>query len=611
MVPTAGHWKARRLAASLDALGPALLLGFAGAVAALAAAGLVHPGHGPGRLLAAVLPLDPIDPGWLVSALGAITLVALAIGLWRAKRRSWELGLVLFGSAVFAQGLDRHPVGAAVAAACLGALLVQRHRYLVQGARPGRFLVALAGLAVVAAVLDIVVAAVIPGGRLSSSFDVQAGSDALADLVTFGDVGSLAWIAHHGGFLAAITIPVRLAIMLLAVGALRPARMLSPAGEATRTEEILRRDGTGALLPFQLQADKSRILSSSGAVIVYGSYGRMAVALGDAVGPPESVADAWHSFVIDARLRGELPTVYQASSEQRAALIAAGLRPFRVGQEAIVDLANFDLSGSRRANLRHTITRARKGGVTFRFHPAGIPAAELEVLRPGLVAIDREWAASAGPALGFTISQFDATELDRIAISVATDGAGAPVAFTTYRPTGADGGWVLDLMRRSSGGTPGALEGCIAEAASALREAGAPTLSLGLAPLAGLDDTAALPEERGLARAARLVERWYDVRGLAFFKSKFDPRWEPRYAAVESRAELPGFAFALLGLHAGSFRGAAEDVVVDLLRKAFERRPAERPGGPPPGAAALGVIPGGAPDAAATPVPDGSPEAVR
>ena len=47
-------------------------------------------------------------------------------------------------------------------------------------------------------------------------------------------------------------------------------------------------------------------------------------------------------------------------------------------------------------------------------------------------------------------------ELDQLAIAVATDADGAAIAFATFRPTGIDGGWVLDLLRRAPGGTPGA-----------------------------------------------------------------------------------------------------------------------------------------------------------
>jgi phosphatidylglycerol lysyltransferase len=324
--------------------------------------------------------------------------------------------------------------------------------------------------------------------------------------------------------------------------------------ETLAVEEVLRRYGHGALLPFQLGSDKHRTQAPGGAVIVFGRYGRYRIAIGDPIGPPGSETVAWAAFIARRRARHETAAVYQASHGSRDDLIALGLRPFCVGHEAIVDLATFDLTGSRRANLRHTVTRARKGHVSFRFYRAGIPASDLGSLVGPLTELDHRWSSDAGPRLGFTIGVFDPAELDRLAIAIATDAQGTPIAFTTYRSTGVDGGWVLDLLRRDPGGPPGALEGSIAEAASGLRGAGASTLSLGLAPLARIGEESAPVEERILARLGSMVRPLYDVRGLAFFKGKFDPRWEPRYIGTARRRDLPGLVVALVGLHVGGYR---------------------------------------------------------
>ena len=334
-----------------------------------------------------------------------------------------------------------------------------------------------------------------------------------------------------------------------------PAQLIKPDSDsALAAGTILRRHGHGSLWPFLFDSDKERWLTDSGAVVVAGRYGRFLIALGDPSGPAESVGPAWGDFLTAARNEGLIPAIYQASGQSLPDLRSQGLAPFRVGQEAILDLAAFDLSGSRRANLRHTITRARKAGIAFHFYGAGVPEPDRETLVPDLAAIDQEWRLRAGPPLGFTIGQFEPSRLDSTAISVATDPAGRVIAFASFLPTGSDGGFTLDLMRRSSGGPPGALEGCIAEAASALRTAGCPYLSLGLVPLAGLDDPGANSTERRLWFLASRIRGFYDVRGLAFFKEKFAPRWEPRYLAVSRARDLPGLAFALVGLHGGGWR---------------------------------------------------------
>jgi len=568
--------------ARLGAAAPALALVLAAALAMLAAAHLLQPGSLPERLLSAILPLSPLAPSASGAVLSAATLVALAVGLRRGRRRSWELAVIVFGAATFAQGaLLRHPIAAAISGACLIVLVAGRERHAIHFGRPGRRIIALAAVAGLAAVGDVALALTFPAARTNGLTGLSAATGTLADIFSFSSVRPLAGLEGHDGLLTAVILAVRLPLAILAIAALQPgpAVVASPA-EAAEVDDIFRQHGHGALLPFQLGTDKQRLTTRDGAVVVCGRYGRFAVALGDPTGPAASTPGAWAAFVASCRARDEIPAVYQASGESRADLLALGLRPFRVGHEAIVDLATFDLGGSRRANLRHTVTRARKGGVAFRFYPAGIPAPERAALAPSLIEIDRHWSAAAGPRLGFTIGQFDPRELDQLAIAVATDAAGAAVAFATFRNTGIDGGWVLDLLRRAPRGTPGALEGCLAEAAARLREAGAPTLSLGLAPLAGLEDASAVAEERGLARAALLVRRFYDVRGLAFFKGKFDPRWEPRYIAIENRRDLPALAIALVGLHVGGLWSVARGGLVGALPAGLVRAgqvPAARP----------------------------------
>jgi len=542
--------------AHLSSAGPAIALALAAAAAVLATIDLIPRGSLLERIFDAVLPLSPIEPPAFDAVLSAITLVALAIGLSRAKRPSWELAVLVFGAAAFAQGiLLHHVIAGIIAAGCLVVLVANRAHYSIRIGRPGRRILALTSVALLAVVGDVALALTFPSARSSAASGLSSAAGTIADVFSFTSVRPLAGLEGHGGLLTAFVLAVRLPIAILAIVALRPTPPVAPTpAEIAEIDSILRLHGRGALLPFQVGADKEYLMTRDGAVVVLGRYGRYAVALGDPTGPAESTSGAWAAFVANCRARDEVPAVYQASSESRADLLVLGLHPFRVGHEAIVDLATFDLAGSKRANLRHTITRARKGGVAFRFYPAGIPAADRAALEPSMVEIDRAWSAAAGPRLGFTIGQYDPAELDRIAIAIATNEDGDAIAFATFRPTGVDGGWVLDLLRRTPGGTPGALEGCLAEAAAALRAAGAPTLSLGLAPLAGLGDTSAATEERGLARAAALVKRFYDVRGLAFFKNKFDPRWEPRYVAVASRLDLPALAIALVGLHVGGLR---------------------------------------------------------
>jgi phosphatidylglycerol lysyltransferase len=353
------------------------------------------------------------------------------------------------------------------------------------------------------------------------------------------------------------------------VARLRPRPLPTVAGaDRDVALAIVHRYGSGALLPFLLTEDK-RLFHVPGreGVVVYGSSGRVAVALGDPVGPAGADWDTFDDFTTACLGSGRIPAVYQASSAARRRLLSRGYRVFQVGRESVVDLTSFGLSGAARANLRHTVTRSRRGGVAVGVHPAGVADAERVQVLADMRAIDARWRERAGPEMGFTIGTLAGTALDEVAVAIARDGDGTPIAFATFRPTGADRGWMLDLMRRVPGSTPGAFEACIVEAAFVFREEGAAFLSLGLVPLAGLSPDSRVPEERALALAARAVKPWYDVHGLEFFKQKFNPTQEPRFIAIRARHQLPGLALALLGLHLGGIRHAIRGTAVAEIRR--------------------------------------------
>ncbi len=546
----------RGLARSL----PVVLLLVAAALAALAAIHLAGPAA---NVWWTLLPVDPADPDAAVLLVTAAAIVALAIGLARRKRGAFLFALASFGAAVVAQGwLLSHPRGGLVAAACLAILVADRRRYVVRAPQADRLLLLLAAAAMSTAVLGVLI------GVADRHLDMGPAQDALiavqgaAAIVSFSSAHSMA-PAVDGALLVALIVLARLAIAIGAIGVLRPEAPL-PRPLSARARGIVESHGRGALVPFQLGPQVSAFEPPGlDAVVVHAIEGRWAVALGDPVGTDADVAPAWGRFTGWCAGHDLIPAIYQASPE-RLETVARGRRAFRIGLEAIVDLATFDLSGSRRANLRHTVTRARRGGVSVEWSPHGLPASS-PGLRDELVAVDAAWStARGGPAMGFTVGRFDAEELGRVALSVAREADGRVVAFATFRPTGG-AGWVLELMRRLPGSVPGAFEACLAEAAAALRADGATELSLGLAPLAGLSTHRGPLEERVLAAAARLARPMYDVAGLEFFKRKLDPRWEPRYVVVRRRADVVGLALALVRLHLGrpGLRGAATSVILD------------------------------------------------
>lgn len=526
---------ASRLVAGV-VLVPVLLLGIDGWLDAISIVPWI------GVALASVLPLDPTSASVPLVFANALTCFLLAIALVRAKRLVWlpTLAVLVGGALQQALVLD-HPIGAVAAIACLVIVVVDRRRYVVLGpSGSNRLMAVLAVLGLVAPVFVLVL----------TNAGLNAVGGGAVSWLALGDPTRPMTVSVDGaaGWLLALA---RLPWVLLLLVMLKPAP--EPASTETdrpRGRDLALRYGTGALWPFQIAADKHLFNEPErNAVIAYGRSGRVACVVGDPMGTRENGWALFDTFLAECHQRDWLPAVYQASPEARGPLIAAGFKCYGIGQEAVLPLAGFSLVGRPRANLRHTITRAKKGGATVAWYPEGLDAEEAERRWPGLHEMDLRWRKKAGPSLGFTIGRFERSILEDRPITIAYDADDRPIAFTSFLPTGVDGGWVLDLMRREAGGVPGALEWCVAEAATQFAANGEGTLSLSLAPLGGIGGPDAPLPERALAALARLVRPFYDVRGLTFFKDKFDVRWEPRYLAIQHLYDLPSIGLGLLALH--------------------------------------------------------------
>jgi lysylphosphatidylglycerol synthetase-like protein (DUF2156 family) len=440
---------------------------------------------------------------WLTVPVIAIDALALAIGLWRRKVWVYWLAIAAFAIAAVLPGAPVAQVGGAFFA--LAVLVATRPRY---GAATGRWPVI-----------------------------------AAAALLALGTVAAM------GGLVLPAAAAVLAACMLL----LRPAPDPRREDQRTDARAVLAGIGLGGLQPYRLLPPATAVADDAGrAAFSFARAGRSAVVLGDPSGDPGPAWQVFDAWTVQARRLDWSPVVYQASEATRRRLESLGWHSVLVGMEAVVDPTAFRLGSPRVANVRHTVTRSRKGGVTvawsatgFRGLPEGLD------LRDGMTAVDDAWRRTAGTAMGFTVGQFDPDRIDDAAIAAALAADGTVLAFVVLRPTGADGSWMLDLIRRVPGSVPGAVEACLVAAIVGLGTLGVRRLSLGLAPLHGLDPGTGPLAQRLLARGARLVRPFYDYPGLAFFKGKFDPEWLPRYLLVQSRAELLPASLALLRLHLG------------------------------------------------------------
>jgi phosphatidylglycerol lysyltransferase len=373
----------------------------------------------------------------------------------------------------------------------------------------------------------------------------------------------------------AILVPLRiLTYTLLAVGLwqlLRPVlRERSYAREAReRATGIVRRYGSLSTAYFALGGDKRYIWSDSGQTLLpYRVVGGVALALSDPIGLAGEHARTLAKFIAYCRRQDWAFGIYQASPTAYRLARGQGLRGFKIGEDALVDLRRFTLAGKAGAAVRHSVARARRGGLIVQlFHGQRLP----DDIFAGMQRVSTAWLRQReiNGQFGFSMGRFPADWSPEMLTAVALDAQGAVQAFVTWTPLYAANGWSLDLIRRDMEAVPGAMELLIAESFAWAQARGCERMSLGLLPLAGLDaetraleDAPAPPEaliERGASYLHQRGVLLSSYASLRHFKEKFHPDWEARYLLLGEASAAPQVLLALAQVMGGGWRVVAQD----------------------------------------------------
>ncbi|SAL12166.1 Phosphatidylglycerol lysyltransferase [Caballeronia terrestris] len=300
-----------------------------------------------------------------------------------------------------------------------------------------------------------------------------------------------------------------------------------------------------------MMGDKSFLFSESReAFLMYAKHGRTWAALHDPVGPRREWAELIRKFVELAHAHHGRAAFYQVRADALPLYLDAGLTLMKLGEEAHVVLSDFDLKGSHRAHLRYALKRGERDGFDVEvIEPARVPES-----LPMLREISDAWLESRlAREKSFSVAAFNEDYLAAQSVLLVRQ-QGTPVAFVTFMTTDLNTEATVGVMRHVSDASPYAMEYLFTKLALHLKQAGFQSLSLGIAPLSGMQPTPLASYWHRLAGLIwRFGGRFYNFRGLRGFKSKFQPRWEPRYLAASGSVGV-FFTLADLSLLAGGWR---------------------------------------------------------
>jgi phosphatidylglycerol lysyltransferase len=256
---------------------------------------------------------------------------------------------------------------------------------------------------------------------------------------------------------------------------------------------------------------------------------------------------------------------YQVSPDMRDAFREAGFKDIQIGKEAIFDLKRFSLAGGLMELVRAATNKARREGVVVSEHrPFALGARSVN---DELRAISAEWLREKGEhEFGFLLGSLGLQQRSAKRYFIARSGgdAGRIEGFIVCEPIYGRNGFYLDVTRRRVDAVRGTMELLTTEILRSLRAEGYEMASMGLAPLALLDDPdlSGHPHLTSLMRFAyQRVNSDYDFKLLYRYKAKYHPHaWEPRYFCFNQKRLTLRMVYAVVQV-----RNAIS--VLSLLRK--------------------------------------------
>jgi phosphatidylglycerol lysyltransferase len=322
--------------------------------------------------------------------------------------------------------------------------------------------------------------------------------------------------------------------------------------QITKLRQLLERVSGHFLTHLLFIGDKPFFWSKDNeAVLAYRRVGKLLIVLGDPIGQESSVRCIIREFRTFADLHGHIPVFYQIKAEMLPFYHENGYRFFMLGEEGVLKLDTFSLTGSHKKDLRAVHNRFEREG--YRFEVESPPFTPVRIRE--LKEVSDVWLEGRKEKT-FSIGTFQESYLHLAPIGQLRNREGELLAFASLMPSYDRGDSVsVDLTRHLPDVPNGVMDALFLHLFEWAKENGYKRFNLGMAPLSSVGESLyAHLSERVAHWLFRKGTSLYAFQGVRRFKSKFEPYWEPRYLAYPKRTFLPWVILGITRLISGKIK---------------------------------------------------------
>jgi lysyl-tRNA synthetase class 2 len=481
-----------------------------------------------------------------------LLLLMLSHGLRRRKRRAWQAVVVLLAASLGIHFIHSPRIPTTIVAGVLLLMLLYfRDQFYAIGDRRTRWLALWVFAGLVLADLAIGLG-YISAARLNGTYSLGTRvTDVMSETVGISGPVSFASDGHGDSFHLLTTVLGIFTLVVTLYVFLRPAEPKArlTAADAEGIRKLLCKHGDrDSLGYFALREDKSIIWSPTGkSCIGYRVVSGVMLAGGDPIGDPEAWPGAIQAFLDEAARHAWAPAVMGCSELGAEVWCREGnLTALELGDEGVVNVADFSLSGRSMRNVRQMVSRVSRNGYTAQVRRVGdVPREEIDEI----IQVADSWRGSHTER-GFSMALGRVgTPGDEECVIATAMCEGTLRAVLHFVPWGADG-LSLDLMRRDRSSQPGLNDFLIVEAIKAAPSLGIKRISLNFAVFRAAlergERIGAGPVLRAWRAILIFLSKWFQIESLYKFNAKFCPVWEPRFFVFPSTKDAPRIALAAL-----------------------------------------------------------------
>jgi phosphatidylglycerol lysyltransferase len=215
-----------------------------------------------------------------------------------------------------------------------------------------------------------------------------------------------------------------------------------------------------------------------------------------------------------------------------------------IGQEAILDLETFTLSGSKMHPIRNAINKAKKLGYTFHIYEPQIKDGVIQKLKQ----VSDDWLKKPGKTeTVFSQGMFLPDVIKKTTIMTIENPEEKVVAFLNIIPDYVPYEGTYDIIRIAEDAPTGIIYFLLTEMFEYFKQNGVTKVNLGMVAFAGMPEPKSMAE-RSMKFALDNLKPLNHFKGQYVFKDKFNPDWVRKYLIYDSEYDLINFPAILKGV---------------------------------------------------------------